>query len=69
MEEGDLRGEPLFLIHGFPDLWYGWRHQIKHFAKLGYRVLAVDCLGYGQTVSYHITLVYEATSAVSRPLD
>ncbi|KAG0335752.1 hypothetical protein BG000_007253 [Podila horticola] len=49
VEEGDPRGEPLFLIHGFPDLWYGWRHQIKHFAKLGYRVLAVDCLGYGQT--------------------
>ncbi|CAO3564365.1 unnamed protein product [Mortierella alpina] len=51
VEEGDSKGEPLLLVHGFPDLWYGWRHQIKYLAKLGYRVIAVDCLGYGQTES------------------
>ncbi|KAF9914995.1 hypothetical protein BX616_007130, partial [Lobosporangium transversale] len=49
VEEGDPKGEPLLLVHGFPDLWYGWRHQIKFLAKLGYRVIAPDCLGYGQT--------------------
>ncbi|KAF9952674.1 hypothetical protein BGZ72_006010 [Mortierella alpina] len=51
VEEGDPKGEPLLLVHGFPDLWYGWRHQIKYLAKLGYRVIAVDCIGYGQTDS------------------
>ncbi|KAF9361483.1 hypothetical protein BGX26_002833 [Mortierella sp. AD094] len=49
VEEGDPNGKPLLLVHGFPDLWYGWRHQIKYLAKLGYRVIAPDCLGYGQT--------------------
>ncbi|KAG0260846.1 hypothetical protein BG011_001599 [Mortierella polycephala] len=51
VEEGDPKGEPLLLIHGFPDLWYGWRFQIKYLASLGYRVIAIDCLGYGQTDS------------------
>ncbi|KAF9993259.1 hypothetical protein BGZ79_002091 [Entomortierella chlamydospora] len=49
VEEGDPKGKPLLLVHGFPDLWYGWRHQIKYLAKLGYRVIAPDTLGYGQT--------------------
>ncbi|KAK3818878.1 MAG: Alpha/Beta hydrolase protein [Benniella sp.] len=38
------------LIHGFPDLWYGWRYQIQYLASLGgYRVIAPDMLGYGET--------------------
>ncbi|KAF9431533.1 hypothetical protein BGZ76_000189 [Entomortierella beljakovae] len=49
VEEGNPKGEPLLLVHGFPDLWYGWRHQIKFLAKQGYRVIALDNLGYGQT--------------------
>ncbi|KAF9171415.1 hypothetical protein BGX21_007523 [Mortierella sp. AD011] len=49
VEEGDPKGKPLLLVHGFPDLWYGWRHQIKYLAKLGYRVIVPDTLGYGQT--------------------
>ncbi|KAF8931436.1 Alpha/Beta hydrolase protein [Dissophora ornata] len=49
VEEGDPKASPLLLVHGFPDLWYGWRHQIKFLANLGYRVIVVDCVGYGQT--------------------
>ncbi|KAK3831569.1 MAG: Alpha/Beta hydrolase protein [Linnemannia gamsii] len=49
VEAGDPKGEPLLFIHGFPELWYAWRYQIKFFAELGYRVLALDTLGYGQT--------------------
>ncbi|KAF8938318.1 hypothetical protein BGZ47_008632 [Haplosporangium gracile] len=49
VEEGNPTGPVIFLIHGFPDLWYGWRHQIKVFADKGYRVIAIDCLGYGET--------------------
>ncbi|KAF9584000.1 hypothetical protein BGW38_007909 [Lunasporangiospora selenospora] len=51
VEEGDPKGEPLLLVHGFPDIWYGWRYQIGYLAKLGYRVIAIDCLGYGQSDS------------------
>ncbi|TDZ29401.1 Bifunctional epoxide hydrolase 2 [Colletotrichum spinosum] len=39
------------LIHGFPDISLGWRYQIPLFLSLGYRVVAPDCLGYGQTTS------------------
>ncbi|RDX53844.1 alpha/beta-hydrolase [Lentinus brumalis] len=36
-------------VHGFPDLWYGWRYQIKPWVDLGYRVVVPDKLGYGGT--------------------
>ncbi|KAG0278972.1 hypothetical protein BGZ96_002135 [Linnemannia gamsii] len=49
VEAGDSKGEPLLLVHGFPDLWYGWRYQIKYLAELGYRVITIDNVGYGQT--------------------
>ncbi|KAF9921036.1 Bifunctional epoxide hydrolase 2 [Linnemannia zychae] len=49
VEEGDPDGQTLILVHGFPDLWYGWRYQIRHLAKLGFRVIAVDDLGSGET--------------------
>jgi pimeloyl-ACP methyl ester carboxylesterase len=39
---------PLILcVHGFPELWYSWRHQIAHFSGLGYKVAAMDVRGYG----------------------
>lgn len=37
------------LIHGFPDISFGWRYQIPHLLSLGYRVVAPDALGYGST--------------------
>ncbi|KAE8411331.1 Alpha/Beta hydrolase protein [Aspergillus pseudocaelatus] len=39
----------IFLIHGFPDLSMGWRYQIPVFLNLGFRVVAVDCIGYGRS--------------------
>ncbi|KZT62779.1 alpha/beta-hydrolase [Calocera cornea HHB12733] len=39
----------LLLLHGFPDLWYGWRNQIGPWCRHGWRVIAVDMLGYGGT--------------------
>ncbi|OMJ29298.1 Bifunctional epoxide hydrolase 2 [Smittium culicis] len=38
-------------VHGFPDLWYGWRYQIPYLVSLGYRVIVPDVRGYGQTDS------------------
>jgi pimeloyl-ACP methyl ester carboxylesterase len=39
---------PLILcIHGWPELWYSWRHQMKHFAARGFTVAAMDVRGYG----------------------
>jgi pimeloyl-ACP methyl ester carboxylesterase len=44
---GPADGPPVVLVHGFPELWYSWRHQIGALADAGYRVLAVDQRGYG----------------------
>lgn len=38
----------LLCVHGFPDLWYGWRFQIRLW-KQTYRVVVPDMLGYGET--------------------
>lgn len=46
--DGDPKGT-IVLLHGFPDLSYGWRHQIPHLAALGYQVIAPDMLGYGRS--------------------
>jgi pimeloyl-ACP methyl ester carboxylesterase len=42
-------GPLVVLCHGFPGLWYSWRHQIPEIAKAGYRVVALDMRGYGRS--------------------
>src|SRR5438128_3801883 len=44
-EQGD--GPLVVLCHGFPELWYSWRHQLPALADAGYRVIAPDLRGYG----------------------
>lgn len=49
---GEPEGQPkdtVVLVHGFPDISYGWRYQIPYLMSLGYRVVAPDMLGYGGT--------------------
>jgi len=43
------QGPLILFIHGFPDLWYSWRHQITYLACHGYRCVAPDLRGYGDT--------------------
>jgi pimeloyl-ACP methyl ester carboxylesterase len=39
---------PLILcIHGWPEIWYSWRHQMGYFAARGFTVAAMDVRGYG----------------------
>jgi pimeloyl-ACP methyl ester carboxylesterase len=43
-------GGPLVVLcHGFPELWSSWRHQIPALVDAGYRVVAPDQRGYGDT--------------------
>lgn len=45
-QSGPEDGELILLLHGFPEFWYGWRKQITHLAKQGFRVWAPDMRGY-----------------------
>ncbi len=40
-------GDPVVLLHGFPELWYSWRHQISAIAASGRRAIAPDLRGFG----------------------
>ena len=42
-------GFPVVFCHGFPELWYSWRHQMRALAAAGLRVIAPDQRGYGET--------------------
>ncbi|MGV9317067.1 alpha/beta fold hydrolase [Streptomyces sp. NPDC003691] len=42
-------GPLVLLLHGFPECWYSWRHQLPALAAAGYRAVAVDVRGYGRS--------------------
>ncbi|AGP53588.1 alpha/beta fold hydrolase [Streptomyces rapamycinicus] len=46
-EEGE--GPLVVLLHGFPEFWYSWRHQLRPLAEAGFRVVAPDQRGYGDS--------------------
>ncbi len=43
---GPEDGEPVFLLHGFPEAWFGWEAQIEPLAEAGFRVIVPDQRGY-----------------------
>jgi pimeloyl-ACP methyl ester carboxylesterase len=56
----DVRGLPMHvaeagsgplvvLLHGFPESWYSWRHQLTALAEAGFHAVAPDQRGYGRT--------------------
>ena len=47
VEQG--QGVPVVLCHGFPHIWFSWHRQITALAAAGYRVIAPDMRGMGQT--------------------
>lgn len=40
-------GPLVVFVHGWPELWYSWRHQLSAVADAGYRAVALDVRGYG----------------------
>jgi len=67
-------GPLVVLLHGFPEFWYGWRHQIPALARAGFRVVAPDLRGYGRSecprgvASYGLERLVDDVSALVRHL-
>ncbi|MEV0495357.1 alpha/beta fold hydrolase [Streptomyces atratus] len=72
VEQGD--GPLVLLVHGFPESWYSWRHQLPVLAAAGYRAVAIDVRGYGRsskpgdTDAYRMLDMVEDNAAVVQAL-
>ena len=62
VEEGE--GPLVVFIHGFPESWYSWRHQIPVLAEAGYRAVAIDQRGYGRSSKYFLNSAYRIKDLV-----
>ena len=57
--EGSLRvaiqgeGPLVLMVHGFPESWYSWRHQMAPIAAAGFTAAAIDVRGYGGSDKPH----------------
>jgi pimeloyl-ACP methyl ester carboxylesterase len=49
IEAGPAEGPLMILLHGWPELGLVWRHQLEHFAASGWRCIAPDMRGYGNS--------------------
>jgi epoxide hydrolase 4 len=58
------RGPAVVLLHGFPDFWYGWRHQIPALADGGFRAVAPDLRGYNESDRPRGVASYSLTALV-----
>jgi pimeloyl-ACP methyl ester carboxylesterase len=69
-EAGD--GPLVLLLHGFPENWWAWRHQLRSLPAAGYRAVALDLRGYGATDhpprGYDLPSLTQDVSAVIRSL-
>ncbi|PRY82278.1 alpha/beta fold hydrolase [Alkalibacterium olivapovliticus] len=64
VQHGPEDGEIVLLLHGFPEFWYGWHHQITYLANRGYRVWAPDQRGYNLSDKPKKTHDYEMNQLV-----
>lgn len=52
-------GPLVIMVHGWPELWYSWRHQIQPVVEAGYRVVVPDVRGYGGSDKPHPVEAYD----------
>ena len=56
VEQGE--GPMVLLVHGFPESWYSWRHQMAPIAAAGFTAAAIDVRGYGGSDKPHPVEAY-----------
>ncbi|KAL6997063.1 Epoxide hydrolase 4, partial [Sarracenia purpurea var. burkii] len=44
-------GPTILVVHGFPEFWYSWRHQMLSLSSISYRIVALDLRGYDNTIA------------------
>lgn len=64
VDAGPSDGRPVVMIHGFPESWYSWRHQLTALAEAGHRALAIDVRGYGRSAAPPDIEAYSMTALV-----
>jgi pimeloyl-ACP methyl ester carboxylesterase len=62
---GPHNGPVVVLLHGFPEFWYGWRHQIEPLAAAGFRAIVPDQRGYNLSSKPSGVAAYALTELVS----
>ncbi len=65
VEAGPEDGPPVVLLHGFPEFWYGWRHQIPALAEAGFRVIVPDQRGYNRSAKPTSVAAYDIDALVA----
>ena len=58
------KGKLMLMLHGFPEFWYSWRHQIAEFAK-DYHVVAIDMRGYNDSDKPESMFAYEMSELIA----
>lgn len=62
VEQGS--GPLVLFVHGFPESWYSWRHQLPAVAAAGWRAAAIDVRGYGRSSKPASVDAYRMTALV-----
>ncbi|MEM7341275.1 MAG: alpha/beta hydrolase [Actinomycetota bacterium] len=57
-------GPLVVMVHGFPESWYSWRHQLAAVAEAGFRATAIDVRGYGRSAAPADIEAYSMTALV-----
>jgi pimeloyl-ACP methyl ester carboxylesterase len=63
VEQGE--GPLVLFVHGFPESWYSWRHQLPAVAEAGFRAVAIDVRGYGRSSAPAAVADYRMTQLVA----
>src|SRR5438132_3427858 len=74
VDDGPRDGDPVVLLHGFPDSSWMWRNQIPALTGAGFRVIAPDLRGYGQSDkpegvdAYRMPVLVQDVDAIMRSM-